>query len=283
MTPTRWILLGIAVGLLAVTGVVYVAVPRTSPPPKYSPLARPQATDEAVVYLATTGFDPARGAVQARVRVDTGPAVPAEGVYLTSDAAGLESVRVRKDQPVPEASVSIDTEAGSIADYPFDRYLATARIKAVQGADTTPATLEAATPAPISVFGAATATGVDITAHGTETGVGEGTITLEVQRSLAVRAWIVAMMAIDWLLAAAAVAVVVAVVLGHRSWESRHLAWLGAMLFALIAFRNTAPGSPPLGVFLDYYAFFPAVALVVLSLLALVVTFLSRPRESLGL
>ena len=87
------------------------------------------------------------------------------------------------------------------------------------------------------------------------------------------------MMVINWLVALAAVGVV----LRQRTWETRHLAWLGSLIFALSAFRNTAPGNPPIGTFLDYRSFFPAIALVVASLIALVVTFLVRPRDQFGL
>ena len=78
-------------------------------------------------------------------------------------------------------------------------------------------------------------------------------------------------------------AVVVSVVIGQRVWETHHLARLGSMLFAMSASRNTAPGNPPIGTFLDFYGFFPSIALVVASLLALVAVYLLRDRERLGL
>ncbi len=112
---------------------------------------------------------------------------------------------------------------------------------------------------------------------------GSGVVSISVERRRSVVTWVVAMMALFWLLALCAVGVTFLVVTGRRDWESRHLAWLGAMIFALVAFRNAAPGSPPIGTFLDFRAFFPAVALVALSLVALVATFLVRPRDELGL
>ena len=108
-------------------------------------------------------------------------------------------------------------------------------------------------------------------------------MSISVERRRSVVTWVVAMMALFWLLALCAVGVTFLVVTGRRDWEARHLAWLGAMIFALVAFRNAAPGSPPIGTFLDFRAFFPAVALVALSLVALVATFLVRPRDELGL
>ena len=46
-------------------------------------------------------------------------------------------------------------------------------------------------------------------------------------------------------LALGAAAVTVLVVARKRTWETRLLAWLGAVLFALVTFRAAAPGSPP--------------------------------------
>ena len=89
------------------------------------------------------------------------------------------------------------------------------------------------------------------------------------------------MMAIYWALALTAMAVVLSVVLRARNWETRHLAWLGSLIFALAAFRNTAPGGPPLGVFMDTAAFFWAEAVVVLGLVTLVVIYLIRPRSEI--
>lgn len=44
------------------------------------------------------------------------------------------------------------------------------------------------------------------------------------------------------------------------------LGWMAATLFALVAFRNAAPGSPPIGSLLDYYAFFWAEVFIMLSM-----------------
>jgi len=34
------------------------------------------------------------------------------------------------------------------------------------------------------------------------------------------------------------------------------MGWMAATLFALVGFRNAAPGSPPIGALIDYGAFF---------------------------
>lgn len=46
---------------------------------------------------------------------------------------------------------------------------------------------------------------------------------------------------------------------------------MAATLFALAAFRNTAPGSPPIGCLLDYLAFLWAETAIVFCLITVVV------------
>ncbi len=65
-----------------------------------------------------------------------------------------------------------------------------------------------------------------------------------------------------WTLALA-VAVGALVIGGTRRgllWPA--MGWMAATLFALAAFRNTAPGAPPIGCLLDYTAFLWAEAIV---------------------
>ena len=87
------------------------------------------------------------------------------------------------------------------------------------------------------------------------------------------------MMTMYWLLSFAVISVTAVVVLRLREWESRHLAWLGAMIFAFASFRTTAPGTPPVGVYLDFAAFFWAEVIVAASLMALVGFYLLGLRD----
>lgn len=50
------------------------------------------------------------------------------------------------------------------------------------------------------------------------------------------------------------------------------LAWMAATLFALAAFRNTAPGTPPIGCVLDWFAFLWAETIIALCLITVVIT-----------
>lgn len=50
------------------------------------------------------------------------------------------------------------------------------------------------------------------------------------------------------------------------------LGWMAATLFALVGFRNAAPGLPPIGSLIDYCAFFWAEAIITLSLVSVIIT-----------
>jgi hypothetical protein len=66
-------------------------------------------------------------------------------------------------------------------------------------------------------------------------------------------------------------------------WETRLLAWLGAVLFALVSFRTAAPGSPPVGTFFDFSSVFESVGIVAVSLVVLIVYYIVQPPEMLNL
>jgi hypothetical protein len=50
-----------------------------------------------------------------------------------------------------------------------------------------------------------------------------------------------------------------------------------------VTFRAAAPGSPPVGTFLDYFAVFEAVGVVAVSLAVLIVYYLVQSPEMLNL
>lgn len=56
------------------------------------------------------------------------------------------------------------------------------------------------------------------------------------------------------------------------------MGWMAATLFALVGFRNAAPGLPPIGSLIDYCAFFWAEAIITLALVSVIIAGL-RARE----
>src|SRR5947208_16003755 len=77
-------------------------------------------------------------------------------------------------------------------------------------------------------------------------------------------------MVVMWALALGALAVAVSLLARRRRFEGAFTGFLAVLLFAFPTVRNSLPGIPPVGVLLDYAAFFWAEALVALALIALI-------------
>ena len=63
---------------------------------------------------------------------------------------------------------------------------------------------------------------------------------------------------------------------GHRKIEIGMFSFLGALLFAFPALRNSQPGTPPIGTMSDFLAFFWAEVIIALSLLSVVLRWIIR-------
>ena len=72
------------------------------------------------------------------------------------------------------------------------------------------------------------------------------------------------------------------IVRGHRPPSLGILAWLATYLFSLIQVRNQFPGNPPLGLNLDRFFTFPAIALVLVFILITAVAWLRRDDWDMG-
>jgi hypothetical protein len=281
-----WALVGLAV--LAVA-VVALGWPAPSNRTVLADLEVDDAAAGAVVVLEQA--DPNRGTVELSLQLQAGLQMPEAGVTLFTDVAGLGPIHLLPTVAQPTASAEASTllDGGDLVSYPFDRYPLTVSMLLVEGDLTTDEGLAAAEQAAAEADGD-TATGLPLAVVAASTmgildasvdaEVVDGAVSLdfEITRPGPSIVWAVAMMAIFWLLGASAVGVALAVLLRVRPFETRHLAWLTALLFAFAAFRNTAPGDPPIGVFLDQASFFWAVALVVVAELLLLGCYLRGRR-----
>lgn len=73
-----------------------------------------------------------------------------------------------------------------------------------------------------------------------------------------------------------------AVIRRHRPPSLGMLAWLATFLFSLIQVRNQFPGSPPLGLSLDRFFTFPAIALILVFILFNAWAWLRREDWDMG-
>ncbi len=270
---------------LGVAVLVAVAIPRGSSTTQRSTFvaaSSPSSSKEPAVQLLLTvdSLAAATGGIQARLQAGPGPALPPEGATVFSSIGSVPSLVVRPHQIDQERTAILSFERGAVSDYPFDSYRVTVDLLALNGTDTA-LTKVNRTVVPLKIEGASVAAGTIVTATTHTNGDGVLSLTLTVSRSLVSRAWVLAMMAIYWALAILAGCITYMVVRRRRPMETRLLAWLSAMVFALVALRTAAPGAPPVGTFLDYYAFFESVGIVAVSLVVLMIFYLVAPQEGM--
>ncbi|MGZ9934534.1 DUF4436 domain-containing protein [Streptomyces sp. NC-S4] len=196
-----------------------------------------------------------------------GALAEADGVSPTEDLTVQTSTATRGDltfkahQRISTTDVPVALTGGSITDYPFDAYGADVEFGAVMGGEKVPvrvtlsnndvlfsATVDASTVQEVAV------------------------LDIGLARSTSVFIFAIFMMLAMWALA-------VSVLIGGWYLVTRRkgltwpaLGWMAATLFALAAFRNTAPGSPPIGCLLDYIAFLWAETVIAFCLITVVIS-----------
>lgn len=103
-------------------------------------------------------------------------------------------------------------------------------------------------------------------------------IGLTVRRSTTVVGYALFVMGAMWLLSLSVIRLIWSALFEGRKIEVGMFSFLGAMMFAFPALRNSQPGAPALGTFSDFISFFWAEGTIALALLVLVTAFLSRPQ-----
>ena len=139
--------------------------------------------------------------------------------------------------------------SGDIADYPFDSYALQIGVLVVSGTDTVVPSgrdMDDRRLLPFDVNAVNVAAGFSAAAQmhlatrAEQQPEGTWILTLQVWRSPRIKGWVLAMMAIYWALALVSAGITVAIIIRRRPFDPRVLAILGALLFALITFRNAA-------------------------------------------
>jgi hypothetical protein len=282
----RLILIGAVAVLIVAAIAIYFgqqSLNRSSPGSLVTSVEPPtKATSVVSLGITIEAISASSGFASLRLSAHKGPAMPKEGVVIFSSLGDAPAIVVGPDQLVADTTAQVPFSSGSVADYPFERYELTMAFVVFAGTETSLPNIEHATGLPFHVIGVDDAAGIDATAtHKVEEQ--QVTFVMTLTRAASTTGWVLAMMAIYWLLALGALAVTLSIVAKLRPFETRQLAWLSALLFALITFRTAAPGSPPIGTFFDFYAMFEGVAIIAASLLTLMVVYLVRSRSRLGL
>ncbi|MFD9307606.1 DUF4436 family protein [Streptomyces sp. NPDC060048] len=230
-----------------------------------------QAADRVDVEATVQHVDAAARELVLRVRVtprgtlgeEEGTA-PVADLGLQTSAQTVGDLEFEAHERLTIRDVQVAITDGSITDYPFDTYETDIEFRAQLGGKEVPVRMlfsnndtlfsVSATPTPSEQEAAGVALGLGLARSG----------------SLLVFA--VFMMIVMWALAAS-------VLIGAWYLTTRReglvwaaLGWMAATLFALSAFRNNAPGTPPIGCVMDWFAFLWAETVIALCLIAVVVT-----------
>ncbi|MGW0875622.1 DUF4436 family protein [Streptomyces sp. NPDC002740] len=192
---------------------------------------------------------------------EAGGAAPVADLSLQTSGATLSDLEFGAHERLATRDVQVALTGGSISDYPFDTYETDIAFRARLGGEQVPVRMLFSnndTLFSISVEPAPSRQ--------------EAVVALGLTRSGSLLVFAVFMMVVMWALAASVLIGAWYLTTGSEGLVWPGLAWMAATLFALAAFRNTAPGTPPIGCVLDWFAFLWAETVIALCLVTVVVT-----------
>ena len=236
--------------------------------------------------------DPVKGDVVVRIDFtprgaltsDAGATINRDVELFVSSATGKQVHEFKKGKRITPVEAVLDIYDGDAMDYPFDEHQAQLALYFDPTAPAGAATAEDADdeiPVAVELFG--TVSGLDISAEKSkESAVDYPVIDITIQRAGTARFFSIFIMVAMWLLTIAVVFLVIHVLTGRRKIEIGMFSFLGALLFAFPALRNSQPGTPAIGTYSDFLAFFWAEVLIALCLLTILSIWLVRGAERPG-
>ncbi|MDR6978414.1 hypothetical protein J2X68_005140 [Streptomyces sp. 3330] len=192
---------------------------------------------------------------------EAGGAAPVADLSLQTSGATLGDLEFAAHERLAVKDVQVALAGGSISDYPFDSYATDIAFRARLGGKQVP----------VRMLFSNNDTLFSVSVHPAASRQ-EAVVALELARSASLLVFAVFMMAVMWALAASVLLGAWYLTTGGEGLVWPGLAWMAATLFALAAFRNTAPGTPPIGCVLDWFAFLWAETVIALCLVTVVVT-----------
>ncbi len=223
------------------------------------------------VYLEPVGIDALNQGMQLRAYLspvtpegNEGRPAPARDLTLliTHDKT-VEELRLAAGDHLASSTFEVDLNGGSVDDYPLDAYTTRLNVKLLDGKSSLKL------PARITVWDGML--GYDLkTASQPGADADDVELTTSIVRSGAFVLFALAAYSAMIVLGVCAIIVAVLTFIEAHPPETSLIGSLAAIAFALPVLRNTLPGSPPLGVQADMWAFLWAELVTVLAL-ALVV------------
>ncbi|CAM5678430.1 hypothetical protein STANM337S_07315 [Streptomyces tanashiensis] len=200
---------------------------------------------------------------------EAGGVSPTEDLTLQTSTSTRGDLSFKAHSRIATMGLPVSLTGGAITDYPFDAYDAAIEFSAAQGGEKVPVRMT------LSNNDALFSAEVD----GSEDN-GTAVFDVGLARSHSVLVFAVFMMTAMWALAAAVLTGAWFLVTRRKGLTWPALGWMAATLFALAAFRNTAPGTPPIGSLMDYLAFLWAETVIAFCLVTVVVTGFRAERRA---
>lgn len=236
--------------------------------------------DRIEAYARIVSADPVKGDLSVRLTFTPhGSLLSADGVTLSRDllldvssAAGKHAYEFKKGKRMDPVEAIVEIYDGEPMEYPFDKHEAQLSFY-FEPAGASEA--DKSVPVAVQLYGSVSGLKIDAE-YAKENADDHVVVDLSLCRAPTAIFFSVFIMAAMWSLTLGVVFLVFRVLAGHRKIEISMFSFLGALLFAFPALRNSQPGTPPIGTLSDFLAFFWAEVLIALSLLAVVLTWLIR-------
>jgi hypothetical protein len=190
--------------------------------------------------------------------------------FYVSSASGKNVHEFKKGKLMNPVEAVVEIYEGEPMDYPFDSHSAelSFAFQAAGGGNES---------VPVAVELRGSVAGLRIDTEYAKTNTPEhAVIDISLERASTARFFSIFIMIAMWALVGGVVFLVFRVLAGHRKIEISMFSFLGALLFAFPALRNSQPGTPPIGTLSDFLAFFWAEVIIALSLLSVVICWLVR-------
>jgi hypothetical protein len=190
--------------------------------------------------------------------------------FYVSSASGKNVHEFKKGKLMNPVEAVVEIYEGEPMDYPFDAHSAELSF-AFQGAGGG----NESVPVAVELRGSVAGLRID-TEYAKANTPEHAVIDISLERASTARFFSIFIMIAMWALVGGVVFLVFRVLAGHRKIEISMFSFLGALLFAFPALRNSQPGTPPIGTLSDFLAFFWAEVIIALSLLSVVICWLVR-------
>jgi hypothetical protein len=227
--------------------------------------------------------DPMKGDVVVRLEfIPHGSFAAADGATLSRDldlyvasATGKNVHEFKKGKRMSPVEAVFEIYEGEPMDYPFDSHSAEIAFFFEPGAGKGEAGGSESIPIAVELRGSVAGLRID-TEYAKENQPDHAVIDVSIERASTAVFFSVFIMIAMWCLTIGVICLVFRVFSGHRKIEISMFSFLGALLFAFPALRNSQPGTPPIGTMSDFLAFFWAEVIIALSLLSVVLRWIIR-------